>query len=146
MKMARILITEDEKLIAEDLKLTLQELGHVVVRVESTGENAVEKARELIPDIVFMDIKLEGELNGIDAAKKIREIIKADIIFCTAYSDDLTLLQLSALNPEGYLTKPFREGEILNTLEKISICNEKEISKKFCRNEFKAKNLILNTI
>ncbi|MDO9576816.1 MAG: response regulator [Candidatus Cloacimonadales bacterium] len=144
--MARILITEDERLIAEDLKQTLQAFGHEIVAIVSTGEKAVEKAKELNPDIIFMDIKLEGELSGIEAAKEIRGAIKTAIIFCTAYSDDLTLLQLSTLSPEGYIAKPFRESEILNSIKHIANSRKKKITQNYFTHECKSFKLALNTI
>lgn len=144
--MARILITEDERLIAEDLKQTLQGLGHEIVAIETTGEKAVESAKEFNPDIIFMDIKLEGKLSGIEAAKEIRGAIKTAIIFCTAYSDDLTLLQLSTLSPEGYITKPFREKEILNSINNIVNFRKKKITPNYFINDRNAFKLVFNTI
>jgi len=119
-KLARILITEDERLIAEDLKLTLQAHGHEIIGIEFTGEGAVERTRELSPDIIFMDIRLKGDMSGIDAARKIRQISETAIIFCTAYSDDHTLLKISSLSPEGYIAKPFHEKEIKSIFKNLS--------------------------
>lgn len=118
--MARILITEDERIIAEDLKLILQTYGHEIIGIESKGENAISKAKESTPDIIFMDIKLEGSITGIEAASEIRKSIDTAIIFCTAYSDDLTLLQVSALSADGYIAKPFQEEDILSCVKHVT--------------------------
>ncbi|HPR17193.1 MAG TPA: response regulator [Candidatus Cloacimonadota bacterium] len=116
--MARILITEDEQLIAEDLRLTLIDMGHDVICMEASGEEAVISAIEVQPDIIFMDIKLAGSISGIEAAKMIRKKIDVSIIFCSAYGDDKTLLQASSLNPIGYIMKPFDQSEIESLLTK----------------------------
>ncbi|MFC1898207.1 response regulator [Candidatus Cloacimonadota bacterium] len=144
--MARIMITEDERLIAEDLKMTLQAFGHEIVGIASTGEKAVEIARELNPDIIFMDIKLEGRISGIDAAKKIRGLIDSAIVFCTAYSDDLTILQISTVSPDGYVAKPFHESEVKKILKKLSDSRRKSLSNAFHENEFKEQDLVFNAV
>lgn len=115
--MARIMITEDEILIAEDLKQTLQELGHSVVGIVASGENAVTLAMRMKPDIIFMDIKLAGELNGIETAKTIARQLDVSIIFCSAYNDNDTLLRASAVNPLAYIAKPYDKSEIKKTLD-----------------------------
>ena len=132
--MARILITEDERIIAEDLKQILQSFDHQVVGIAASGEKAIQLAKELRPEIIFMDIKLEGVLNGIDAARKIRDIIDTSIIFCSAYADDLTLLQMSALSPEGYVSKPFLEKEILDSIKHVSGAKKKHAPEDFHSN------------
>lgn len=141
--MARILITEDERIIAEDLKQTLQSIGHEIVGIASSGEKAIEQAGMLLPDIIFMDIKLEGRMNGVEAAREIRNTIDTSIIFCTAYADDLTLLQISALNPDGYVSKPFLEKEILESIKHISKTKKKHFVVK---NRFQTLRLAANLI
>ncbi len=80
VRMARILIVEDELLIAEDLKYKLRRLGHTVVAHTATGEAAIEKAIETKPELVLMDVRLRGEMNGIEAAKRIREAQTLSIV------------------------------------------------------------------
>ncbi len=116
--MARILITEDERLIAEDLKWALQDHGHKIVGIVASGEEAIKMAFETKPEIIFMDISLDGSINGIDAAKAIQKKIDVYIVFCSAFSDNITRLKASALNPMGYVTKPFEFAEIEQILER----------------------------
>lgn len=118
-RMARILITEDERIIADDLKYILQDCGHQVVGTATTGEAAIKFSDKIVPDIIFMDIKLAGELNGIEAAKIIKKKHNIKIIFCSAYNDDYIFLKASALNPEGYIIKPFDIEEIETIMNKF---------------------------
>ena len=117
--MARILITEDERLIAEDLRLILQSYGHEIIEIVSTGEKAIRIALQTKPDLIFMDIKLAGIMTGLDAAKEIVKEYNIPIIFCSAYSDDQTLLHAYALHPAGYISKPFNEEDIFCAIEPI---------------------------
>ena len=117
--MARILITEDERIIAEDLKLILQSFGHEIIEIVSTGENAIRIALQAKPDLIFMDIKLEGRMTGLDAAKEIMINHEIPVIFCSAYADDLTLLQASSLHPAGYISKPFSEEDIKSVINPV---------------------------
>jgi CheY-like chemotaxis protein len=115
--MAKILITEDERIIAEDLKLTLQSFGHEVAAICASGEEAVAKTRELHPDLIFMDIQLKGKLSGIDAAHILKSS-KIPVIFCTAYSDHKTIMQAASIDHSGYLIKPIMENELKCILNK----------------------------
>ena len=110
--MMRILIVEDEFIIAEDLKLTLQNFGHEVVSIVSSGEKAIDYADKLTPDIIFMDILLDGEVNGIDAAIKIREKHNVPIVFCSAYIDKVTQRETSQVKPGIFISKPVEESKI----------------------------------
>jgi len=144
--MSRIMIIEDERLIAEDLKLTLQDCGHEIVSIVSSGEKAVEKASEFNPDIIFMDIKLEGEITGIEAAKKIRGLMDSAIVFCTAYADDLSILQISTVSPDGYIAKPFNEIEVKKILKNITDSRKRSLSNNFRENELERQNLVFNAV
>jgi DNA-binding NarL/FixJ family response regulator len=114
---ANILIVEDERLVALDLASTLKEIGYSVVGSVSTGEAAIEQAIKLCPDLVLMDIRLAGELDGIQAALQIQEKADIPIIYLTAYSDDPTLTRAKATGPFGYLVKPFRAPELRCAIE-----------------------------
>ena len=114
----RILIVEDEFIIAEDLKLTLQNFGHEVVSIVSSGEKAIDYADKFTPDIIFMDILLDGEINGIDAAIKIREKYTIPIIFCSAYIDKVTQKETTQVKPGFFISKPVEESKI-----KIALSN-----------------------
>lgn len=112
-----ILIVEDERVIAEDIRRTLQALGYQVVAIVSSGEQAVAKTKEFHPNLVLMDIMLEGEMNGMEAGKIIHEEMGIPIIFLTAYSNDKTLQAATAAEPYGYILKPFEDKELYATIE-----------------------------
>ena len=110
--MMRILIVEDEFIIAEDLRLTLQNFGHEVVSIVSSGEEAITYTEKLKPDVIFMDINLDGEINGINAAIKIREKYVIPIVFCSAYIDIVTQRETSQIKPGIFISKPIEESKI----------------------------------
>jgi PAS domain S-box-containing protein len=109
MLKARILVVEDERLVALALEQCLKAIGHEVASLATTGREAVRLAGELEPDLVLMDIRLKGELDGIEAAVRIHDSFKTPIVYLTAYSDDHTLERARAARPYGYVLKPFEE-------------------------------------
>ncbi len=115
--MARIMVVEDEQIIAVDLTVILRKLAHEVVGVEATGEGAVERAGRERPDLVLMDIVLKGLLDGIEAAAEIRSLFDIPVIFMTSLSDDGTLRRVRGEMPAGYLIKPVEENELLSSIE-----------------------------
>ncbi|MBN1326834.1 MAG: response regulator [Candidatus Cloacimonetes bacterium] len=114
--MAKILIVEDEFVIAQDLKMTVESFGHKVVDVVSTGEEAVLKVVEHDPDLILMDIMLEGEMDGIQAVEIIHQNNSIPVIYLTAYADTATLVRAKASKPEAYLLKPWDERELNSTI------------------------------
>ncbi len=124
MAKARILIVEDERLVAEDLQLSLQDMGYIVTSVASSGEMAIKKAEETKPDLVLMDIVLKGKMDGIEAANQIRSRYDIPIVYITAYSDETTLERAKITEPYGYIVKPFKERNLQITIE-ISIYKHK---------------------
>ena len=114
--MMRILIVEDEFIIAEDLRLTLQNFGHEIISIVSSGEEAIAHAERFEPDMIFMDINLDGDVNGIDAAIKIREKHMIPIVFCSAYIDKITLRESSQIKPGIFISKPVEEFKIQTAL------------------------------
>ena len=112
----KILITEDERIIAEDLRLTLCDLGFDVIGISASGEDAIGKIEEYKPDLVLMDIMLEGELTGIETAAHILDCFKIPVIYITAYADNKTLTCARKTLPAGFLFKPFEEGELTNII------------------------------
>jgi PAS domain S-box-containing protein/putative nucleotidyltransferase with HDIG domain len=113
----RILIVEDESLVARDIQNMLKGLGYEVTAVVTSGELALEKAAANPPDIALMDIVLKGEIDGITAAEKLWKEHGIPVIYLTAYVDDLTFQRAKASGPFGYLLKPFEERELLTTVE-----------------------------
>ncbi len=113
----KILVVEDERIAAEDIKQTLQRLGYDVCSVVSTGKDAIKKAQELQPDLVLMDIVLEGKMTGIEAAEEIYSKLNIPVIYLTAYADEATLQQAKLTKPLGYIVKPFSERELRTVIE-----------------------------
>lgn len=107
-----ILIVEDESITALDLKFTLEELGYNVIDITDNGQDAINIAAETSPDLTIMDIKLKGEMNGIEAAKKLSEL-NLPVIFLTAYTDDDTFNKIiNDLSVYGFISKPFNKKTI----------------------------------
>jgi len=114
---AQILLVEDEKIVALEIQDRLKILGYSVSASVSTGEEAIDKAEKLRPDLVLMDIQLKGKINGTAAAEQIRTRFGIPIIYLTAYADDDTLQYAKIAEPFGYLLKPFEERELHSTIE-----------------------------
>ena len=117
MSAARILVVEDEAIIAYDLERTLQRLGYDVPEVVAEGEAAIEAAARHAPSLVLMDIKLRGALDGVDAARAIRERLEMPVVFLTSHSDLATLSRAAAAQPQGYVMKPFVERDLHVAIE-----------------------------
>ncbi len=117
MSNSRILIVEDEGIIAKDIQSTLNRLGYSVIGIASSGEEAIKKAMEIHPDIVLMDIVLEGAMDGVEAAGYIHDHFDIPVVYLTAYSDDATLQRAKITEPFGYILKPFHEKELYTTIE-----------------------------
>ncbi|MBN1656818.1 MAG: response regulator [Anaerolineae bacterium] len=113
----RILIVEDDTLIAMELQDRLQDLGYSVCARTRTAEDAVILAEGLQPSLVLMDIRLRGAMDGVQAAALIRERFDIPIIYLTAYADDATLARAKVTEPYGYIIKPFEERELLSAIE-----------------------------
>ncbi|PZU97532.1 MAG: two-component system response regulator [Leptolyngbya sp.] len=112
-----ILVVEDEVVIAMDLRATLIDLGHEVPEIVFSGEAAIQKALELRPDLVLMDIHLSAALDGIDAAAAITQALDIPVIYLTAYADEKTLQRASLTAPFGYILKPFEARELRANIE-----------------------------
>ncbi len=114
---SRILIVEDEGIVALDIKRRLERLGYAVAGTASSGAEAVEVAGRLAPDIVLMDVKLRGDMDGTEAARRIRESFAIPIVFLTAYTDEKTLASAKVAEPYGYVVKPFGDRELHSTID-----------------------------
>jgi diguanylate cyclase (GGDEF)-like protein/PAS domain S-box-containing protein len=117
MSNARILVVEDEGLIAQDICRTLTQLGYTPLGPLNSGEAAIGQMVTLNPQLVLMDISLSGQLDGIAASEVIRAAHDIPIIFLTAYSDDTTIARAQRTTPYGYLVKPFEERELYAAVE-----------------------------
>ncbi len=112
-----ILIVEDEAIVAEDLAQKLRRLGYEIRGTTARGEAAVGLARDLRPDLVLMDIRLQGAMDGVEAAACIRSECALPVIFLTAHSDQATLQRAKLTEPFGYILKPFEELELQTHIE-----------------------------
>jgi len=117
MNKANILIVEDELLIAQNVSRKLKKMGYHVIDIVSSGEAAVQSALDTKPDLVLMDIVIQGAMDGIEAATKIRESCKIPVIYVTAYADDKTLERAKLTDPLGYVLKPFKDRDLHVTIE-----------------------------
>ena len=113
----RILVVEDEVLVAEDLKEILQGFGYKVAGMTQCGDEAVTLAGEMLPDLIFMDINLSGEMDGIIAAGEIRSRWGIPIIYVTAFASQSIIDRAKKSIPSGYIIKPFNEQQIQITVE-----------------------------
>jgi two-component system, chemotaxis family, CheB/CheR fusion protein len=117
MSNAKILIVEDEKIVAKDIHNQLRRFGYEVTAIVSTGEEAIQKAIETKPDLALLDIRLHGETDGVMVAEQIRERLGIPVVYLTAYADEETLRRAKLTEPFGYLVKPFGERELHSTIE-----------------------------
>ena len=136
----RILVVEDERIVARDIEKRLKKLGYVVPITVASGEEAIQKVIEIRPDLVLMDIQLKGELDGIEAAEQIRADFDIPVIYLTAYADEATLQRAKATEPFGYILKPFDEKDLQVAIEvalrrrlseeaiRVALEKEKELS------------------
>lgn len=117
MSKTRILVVEDESIVAKDIQRSLEQLGYEVPATASSAASAYEKLEEIQPDLVFLDIKLKGEEDGIHIAEHIKERYNIPVIFLTSYVDQATLDRAKVTEPYGYLVKPFNESDLKTTVE-----------------------------
>jgi PAS domain S-box-containing protein len=113
----RILIVEDEAIVAMDIEGRLALLGYEVAGTAAAGEEALALVEERRPDLVLMDIRLEGKMDGVAAAGRIRDRFRLPVVFLTAYSEDSTLDRAKGADPFGYILKPFEDRELRTVIE-----------------------------
>lgn len=113
----KILIVEDESIIAEDLADSLIALGYRVTGIAYSGEDALQLAAEERPDLVLMDVNLQGEIDGITTGEQMRLRFQIPVIYLTAYADENTLRRVNSTKPFGYIVKPFEEKTLHTTIQ-----------------------------
>ena len=116
---ARVLIVEDERVVARDLERRLQGLGYVIVGLVGTGTEAIHQALEHRPDLILMDIRLQGQMDGIEAVSSIRKCAHIRIVYMSAYIDETTLARARATEPDAFLHKPFNAYSLQATLQQV---------------------------
>lgn len=114
---ARVLVVEDDAIVAMDIRHALESMGYVVPDVLADGDAVVESARALQPDIVLMDIRLPGRLDGIEAGAAVSSELNLPVVFLSAHADTLTLERAKAAGSWGYLVKPFDQGGLRAAIE-----------------------------
>jgi signal transduction histidine kinase len=117
MSQAKLLVVEDEEIVAFDIENTLKDLGYEVPAVVGSKQEAIAAAAKIRPDLVLMDIMLKGSMDGIDAAREIRNRFNIPVVYLTAYADISTLQQAKITEPFGYILKPFEEKELQTAIE-----------------------------
>ncbi|MBF0528809.1 MAG: response regulator [Deltaproteobacteria bacterium] len=117
MNQERILIVEDNQIIASNLRLDLEDLGYGVVGQTASGEDAVCLAVEERPDLILMDISLQGSMDGIQASQAIREQIETAIVFLTSYGESVMVKRAKMLEPHGFLLKPYSGPQLQASIE-----------------------------
>jgi PAS domain S-box-containing protein len=113
----RFLVVDDERIVAEDISECVTAMGGSVLGIAITGQDAIDLADEHRPDLVLMDICLQGDIDGVEAALTIRDRWQIPVVFLTAYSDPGVLERAKAADPAGYIVKPFDEASLRSTIE-----------------------------
>lgn len=122
----KIFIVEDEQIVAEDIRKSLQHLGYTVCGIASAGKEALCQVEEELPDLTLVDIVLKGDMDGIEVARRIRSEFGIPVVYLTAYDDEKTLDRARTTEPYGYLLKPFKERELHTTIEMALYKHEME--------------------
>lgn len=112
----KVVIVEDERLVAQDIANILRDEGYIICAIASDGETAIKKILEFSPDLVLLDIRIKGEIDGIDVAKFIQSYCDIPVVYLSAFSDTETLKRAQLTNPMGYVVKPFRSEQLLTTI------------------------------
>lgn len=119
MKPKRIIVVEDEGIVAMDISKCLSSMGYEVAFIADTGEKVLEQIENEPADLILMDVELKGTINGLETAKTIKEKYSIPIVFLTAFEDESTLAKIQKLSTDGYLVKPFEDDNLKRTIERI---------------------------
>jgi DNA-binding LytR/AlgR family response regulator len=126
----KILIVEDEAIVAKDISVCLEKIGYEVLASFSKGEKALTYLEENTPDLVLMDIMLAGNISGIDASARIKKDYDIPVVFLTAYADEKTIERAKITEPYGYVIKPFKEIDLRTSIE-MALYKFKKEKEKF---------------
>ena len=133
MTKPKILISEDEVIIAEDIAASLEELGYETCAIDN-GEETIEMIRETNPDLVLLDINLRGDIDGVELGARIKKEFGIPFIYLTAYADKDTIDRAKKTEPDGFLVKPFDEKNLRSAIE-IALYKRESSTKPEARNE-----------
>jgi DNA-binding LytR/AlgR family response regulator len=134
----KILIVEDELLVAADIEESLQSLGYTVIGSVATGRDAIETVERQLPDIILMDIMLKGNMTGIDAANIIRQKHNVPIIYLTANADLATIEKAKVSLPYGYIIKPFTDKDLQTNIEITRFKFNNDLKQKMESDQFQS--------
>lgn len=137
MEKTKILVVEDETLVAFDIESALEALGYDVIESATNYDEAINSVQIYSPDLIMMDINLVNSKDGIETARAIKQIKEIPIIYLTAFSDDITINRAIETNPVGYLLKPFRRDE-LKSMICLGLYKIKKEIKEDTKNSFKS--------
>ncbi len=115
----RILIVEDEVVVAMYIETVLETFGYEVVSIVTNGKDAIDKVQNDKVDVVLMDINIEGDIDGIETTRRIKEFSNVPVLYVSAYIDKETIARASETNPAGYLSKPFKNKDLRTMIENI---------------------------
>jgi len=133
----KVLVVEDQAIVALNIKIRLKNLGYAVPSTAVSGEEAIKEAELTNADLVLMDIMLKGDMDGIEAARIIKSRFGTPIIYLTACTDFETLERAKLTDPEGYISKPFKEEDLYKNIETALLKNQ---SKKKNKRVFRVKD------
>lgn len=117
MTAATILIVEDEPLIADDIAMILERNGYQILEIVDNAEDALNELKSRKPNLILLDVNIEGDKDGIQLAHQINQDFQIPFVFLTSYYDNNTLKRAKATNPQGYVVKPFDEGDLVANIE-----------------------------
>jgi CheY-like chemotaxis protein len=117
MEDVKILVVEDESIIGLNIKKKLKSFGYTVPAIVATGEEAIKMAEITFPDLILMDVRLKGKMDGVETAEEIRKSFDIPVIYLTAYSDDDFLEKAKKTEPYGYIVKPFKANDLRSNIE-----------------------------
>ena len=137
MTQATILVVEDEGILAQEIKSRLEKSGYSVCAVAHDGRTAITHAEEMRPDLVLMDIKLKGEMDGIETAGVIRDRFNLPVVYLTAFSDPATLERAKIMDPFGYVVKPFETRSLMVSIE-IALHRHRSDAERIYREKLQA--------
>lgn len=143
MEKKKIFVVEDESIVSLEIQSRIKHLGYIVSGTAASGDEAIRKVMDLKPDLILMDIRIKGEIDGIETAAEIKKIYDVPIIFLTAYADPVTIQRAKITDPFGYIIKPFEERELHISIE---IALYKDHTQKLIREKDKWLTAILRSV
>lgn len=144
MAKIKILIVENETIVAVDLKKKLEEFGYQVPAITSSGEDAIQKAIETQPDLILMDIKLKSAKEGIETASEIRSLMDVPVLYLTTFASNELLECAKLTEPYGYILKPFNERDLRISVE--IVLRKHELEKRLVESEHRFQSLFNNML